>query len=229
MIMGMRGTTKWMMAALVASVLLCIFHASLYLTWGLRDHMSELVLYLGDVMSPLGWHSCLTILVTGMLGFSCMRLAAAKQDYVWAWVGGFFLLLALDDLFEVHEAIGVWLWPMFSGSNVYGWVMVIGPLLAIAGVAIFVHFMRSCSDRSQRWKAFGGFACMGLALCLELLEGFLMNSDAQWRGISLDRYTHVPEEFLEFLGVWLLLFCVLRELHELKAAAVAGPGGAGGD
>ena len=47
------------------------------------------------------------------------------------------------------------------------------------------------------------------------------------RGITLERYAQVPEEFLEFLGAWLLLLCFVRELQEARSSG-RDRGGAGG-
>ena len=172
-------------------------------------------------------HSWLTIAVLALLGWVCVLLGREKRRTATSLAGVFFLLLALDDACEFHEAVGYWLSPYFAQGGMYVWILVLGPILALVGILLFWHFWSSVTTRSRRLLVFFGFACMGLALVIEAAEGGLHESGIAVRGITLERYAQVPEEFLEFLGAWLLLLCFVRELQEARSSG-RDRGGVGG-
>lgn len=224
----MRSPTLWLVVALLLSVALCLVHASLHLAWTFRDSAGETVLYLGNLTSPGGLHSWLSVITLAALGWVCLLLGREKRRRPTMFAGVFFLLLALDDAFEFHEAVGRWLSPLFSSGGIYAWVLVLGPLLVLIGILAFWHFWWLVGTGSRRLLIFLGFFSMGLALLIEGIEGDLHRSDMRVRGISLDRYMQVPEEFLEFFGAWLLLLCFVRELQDARASRHGGGGAASG-
>lgn len=223
----MRSPTFWLVAALLLSVALCVLHASLHLSWKLRAYASESFVYLANLASPSGLHSWLSIATLALLGWVCLLLGRENKRLATVLAGVFFLLLALDDACEFHEAVGYWLSPFFSSDGIYVWILVLGPVLALVGIFLFWHFWSSVTTRPRRLLVFFGFASMALALIIEAAEADLRQTGIQVRGITLDRYTQVPEEFLEFLGPWLLLVCFLRELRDARSRRRDG-GGADG-
>jgi len=176
---------------------------------GLRD--------LVDLTNPMGLHSWLSVGVVALLGWSCLKLGRATGRRFCYWAGGFFLAMSADDALEGHEALGRLVHPVSEGVHIYAWVLMLGPLLIVAGGVLLLGFWGLFRDFSQRVLLFAGLACLGLALGLEACEGELAASAVQLRGFTLDEYTQVPEEFLELLGPLLLLFLVVQTLQQVRS------------
>ena len=218
--------SKLVLIALGAAVvIIAAGYAMSDLSWSGRRAIPRQLRDLFDVTDESSGLTWISVQVEFLLGIAC--LGARRQSLrrgepcprTWFWAGVFFIYVSLDDSIMLHERMG-WLVDKYSPDVLaYNWVIFYGPLFALAGVVIAVHFLRTFSDdRLVRRIVWLAFALLGTALAIEVAEGPLRAADIAWRGIPLDRYTVLVEELFELSGPALLLSCVCRRLERDSGA-----------
>lgn len=151
---------------------------------------------------------------------SSVSLASAG----WLMLAIFLTYIAIDDGAMVHERIGT----AFTSANThlslptYGWQVVMGPLFAVMGIAMIGFLWRQGSTAIRRDWLVAAFSCMGIAVGLDYIEGMedgyrLLIDQTGWRSKTIAHFSKSLEEFLEMLGMSILLILFLRHLTYLAS------------
>jgi hypothetical protein len=142
----------------------------------------------------------------------------------WLMLAIFLTYIAIDDGAMVHERIGT----AFSRANAhlslptYGWQFVMGPLFAVMGIAMIGFLWRQGSAAVRRDWLIAAFSCMAIAVGLDYIEGMedgyrLLIDQTGWRTKTIAHFSKSIEEFLEMLGMSILLILFLRHLTYLAS------------
>lgn len=156
----------------------------------------------------------LSITVFLLLGGCCFGLGRLRRRSAFYAGGVLFVYLSADDGAMLHERLGRVLHPYFDTGPVFVWVVVLAPLFVVAGLLVVVLFWEAAgAGRGHRRLLVAGSIAMAAALGIEAMEGVVVDAEIRWRGLPLERYTGVLEEFLELLGpiLWLRVFGGLLE------------------
>ena len=151
---------------------------------------------------------------------SSVSLASAG----WLMLAVFLTYIAIDDGAMVHERIGT----AFSRANThlslpsYGWQFVMGPLFAAMGIAMIGFLWRQGNTAIRRDWLIAAFLCMAIAVGLDYIEGMedgyrLLTDQTGWRTKTVVHFSKSLEEFLEMLGMSILLILFLRHLVYLAS------------
>jgi hypothetical protein len=209
-------------ALLLAAVLILLGHVVTQLSWKVKHAMPQHTLELFSMSSELSFNTWLTVVVTFSLGVACVGLGATLRERSWYLLGAFFLYLSADDATMLHERFGWMTARLDERTGVYSWVLILGPLLAIAGLLAFLRLWRTFArDRHARRQILLAFAFLGSALLIELAERRIVDLHLRVRGFPLQAYTIGVEEFLELVAPILLLSCVVGLLEDALRTRVA--------
>ncbi len=126
----------------------------------------------------------------------------------WALLGAGCIYFAVDDLFEIHERLGVMLNKVFSLGGFWGesfnWLIYFAPFLLIG--AYMLYFVARDICKASRMQTLG----IGLGLCffiaalgLEYYEGIILVTGSQ--PMKLYHTLLLFEEFFELLGASFIL------------------------
>lgn len=204
---------------LIASLGLIGANFILLTVWRVRALLPEQLRPILQVSHDQSLHSWLTILATSLAGVTAILAGAVERALPFKALGTLLLALSADDFVLGHERLGEVLYPLFGErTSVYGWVIVSGPVLAVAGIAVFLSVARRLEDPADRRRYLAGFAALGAALGLEALEGPIDGLGITWRGYNLSAHSQLVEEFLELLGPVLMLDVVSRRLFSRRCA-----------
>ncbi len=219
-----RPATRLAVVLLVLGACLIAVHAWFHLTWfGMHGTADALLLWtdLRWDFGPFSWISWLALASVGVVAWRAGAGQRGRELWGWRVTGGLFVYLALDDAFTVHEHLGALVEAAWPALRVYGWVVIVLPAFAVAGLCSFAFLLGKCwSDRARRWQLLAGYCCMGIAVVLEVIERELFRSGLRWRGFLLTDYQQVVEEALELVGPLLLLCCIDR-LRAARNATLA--------
>jgi len=200
-------TKKFLFAALLWSGFLIGVHALLSLTWRFAHLPVQLraIFRAASEDSLITWTSIVSMFLLGAL---CLVLGRLEGSRGWQFSGLFFLFLSMDDEAQLHERLG-WLSEV-RGGPVYHWVIVILPLIAVAGIATFVHIWHSTgSAKSLRPRVLLAYGLWFFALALEASEKAVANADLRLRGFPAQEYTKFVEETCEMVAPVILLSCLM--------------------
>lgn len=142
----------------------------------------------------------------------------------WLMLAIFLTYIAIDDGAMVHERIGT----AFTSANThlslptYGWQVVMGPLFAVMGIAMIGFLWRQGSTAIRRDWLIAAFLFMAIAVGLDYIEGMedgyrLLIDQTGWRTKTISHFSKSIEEFLEMLGMSILLILFLRHLSYLAS------------
>lgn len=190
--------------AFVAVLLLSLADAAMRLTFRGRRVPQDALLWVFDASRETSLQTWFGVVAMACLGLRCWSLGSL--DWRWRLPGLGFLYLSADDACMLHERLGSLLQPWFGGLGVYSWILAIAPVFVVAGLAVFVWLWRTLgSEGNRRALLLVGFAALGLALGLEVVEDRVIASGLRLRGIPLVAYDSWLEESLEMLAPILLL------------------------
>jgi hypothetical protein len=208
----------------VIAGLLALSHAVTQLSWRGRHAVPKALAPLFDMSSETSLLTWASVVTLAALGASAFYAGWLTRERAWHGAGALFTYLSLDDATQTHERVG-WLFaPLFEGHAVYVWVIVLGPVFAALGGLVAWRLARVLrADPAARRRIVVGFACLALALALEMLEQPLHDAGLRWRGFPLPRYTIPLEEALELVGPGLCLAAVVGHLERWRARDLAGP------
>jgi hypothetical protein len=172
--------------------------------WG--RHQSEAsLLRLFDATAENGVPTWFSVVTMALVARACLS-RAARLLWPWGLAGLFFGFLSLDDACELHERVGVLAARCLPSFGVYGWVPVLAPVFAAAGIGFASALWRDLAAEPQRRRRMLlGFAALGTAVAIETAENAVYESGRTLRGVPWVAYTQWVEELLEMLGPVLLL------------------------
>jgi hypothetical protein len=161
------------------------------------------------------WYSSMALATAGLL---LGLIAAAKfnsgDSYRWHWttLGILFVLLSLDEIAMIHELPIEPLRERFDAGGLlyYTWVVPGAVLVGLVGLC-YLRFAMSLPRRTQLLLALAGILFVGGAIGVEMLSG----AQADLTGEENFDYAMIVtlEEFLEMLGVVVLIRCLLEYIQ----------------
>ena len=160
----------------------------------------------------------------------------ARSKLVWGWglITALFFYMGVDDATKLHERIGTLFGELVTGSEgspdpgflgqlydvfpSYTWQLVLGPVVAVAGLFVIVFLMRQLPALHLKlliWVAMGLFViAVGMDFVEGMENGFMLRV-ADGFSTSTGRAVHFSksiEEFLEMVGTTIFLFVFLKTL-----------------
>ncbi|MGI9318585.1 MAG: hypothetical protein ACR2QW_14745 [bacterium] len=140
----------------------------------------------------------------------------------WLLLALFLSYIAVDDGAMIHERIGT----AFKHNNAsltlpsYGWQFIMGPVFAIMGLTMIIFLWKRGSTAIRRDWLVIAFTCMTLAIALDFVEGMengyqALTNQTGWRVKTITHFSKSLEEFLEMLGMSILLMTFLDHLGYL--------------
>ena len=135
----------------------------------------------------------------------------------WALIALIFLFISIDDTAKIHERLGTAMRVKYEQTTdteldtwfpSWGWQLFVAPIYAAMGVYMLWFLNRVLPSREKKYVVLG-FTLLGLAVCLDFIEGQFA------RGIEEDVDRHLQqltEELLEMLGTTVFLYVFLRVL-----------------
>jgi hypothetical protein len=174
------------------------------------------------------WFSSSQLLLLAFTALVAWKLDSGRwlDRHGWLLLGLLFLYLSVDETAIIHESFGAaatkqfhWTW---WGDNF--WVIVFWPLILI-GIAslVFVFWRKLKQRRAALFASILGSGLWILALCLEVLEKWLV-SNSSLSGLG-GKLLMVNEEFCEMAGATILWLAVSKwvqarvSVHDLQADA----------
>ena len=151
-----------------------------------------------SVTNDQGLHAWLTLSIMVIFSSACFVLAARGPTLAWLWTGLLFLGLSADDYTKFHQNLGAIVGSWFQTT--VSWQIVVGPILAACGLAVFLQLRKVITARGERLVVLAGFGCLAAALGMEALEMVLTKSEVTWLGLDSARYVQPIDEFLELLA-----------------------------
>lgn len=167
-----------------------------------------------------------TVAVAVILWLTWYLTRAAKAEKRnqtgWLILALFLSYIAIDDGALVHERVGTAFQQNNDGMSLssYGWQYVMGPIFAVMGIIMFGFLWRQGNNAIRRDWLVIAFACMATAVLLDFIEGMengyqvLVNMTG-WRTKTITHFAKSFEEFLEMLGMSILLVLFLHHLGYL--------------
>ena len=205
--------------AFAAVLLLSLADAAMRLTFTGRRVPQDALLWVFDGSRETSLPTWFAVVAMACLGLRCWSLGS--HDWRWRLPGLGFLYLSADDACMLHERLGALLQPWFGGHGVYSWILVIAPVFVVAGIAVFAWLWRTLGGACHRRALLlAGFAALGIALGLEVVEDRVIASGLQLRGIPLFAYDSWLEESLEMLAPILLLRALAGLPERVPAASL---------
>ena len=137
----------------------------------------------------------------------------------WLLMAVFLTYIAIDDGAMVHERIGT----LFSQANEdlnlpsYGWQFIMGPVFAVMGITMIGFLWRQGKFTIRRDWLIAAISCLAAAVALDYVEGMedgyrLLVDQTGWSTKTIKHFSKSFEEFLEMLGMSILLILFLRHL-----------------
>lgn len=213
---------------LVAGISLLLLCASIWQDLRLyvgpnHDLSSKIWLLDVDVeQSAFTWVSVLALFFSAQLLFRATGDAVAQRDrFKWHWLVlmVLFLLVSFDELTGLHEKLSSALASRVTHTGLlyFAWAAPAG-IIALAGLAAFVPFIRSFPPRLALWALVSAVLYLGGAVGLEMIGGSVAEVD----GVESLRYRMLAnlEEGLELAGTLLFIY-VLLSLNERRGLAPA--------
>ena len=211
--------------------------------WGQEEFLQPLrILDVGEERSIPTWFESGQFLLCSML-LAVVAVAKKQRDdrYIlhWSLLSIILLLLSLDEVASIHEAIGAQLERLLhnitgfsaSGAISFFWV-VPGAVFAFIVLLAYVRFLAHLPQTTRRWFLFAGALFVLGALGIEMLTAQVMSSSggiANWVASSsggiIDRgsASAVPtilkglqtsvEEMFEMLGLTAFVYALLAYIR----------------
>lgn len=144
---------------------------------------------------------------------------SSRRRIGWLVVALFFSYMAVDDGAAVHERLG----SAFKQNNdmggfpSYAWQMLLLPFFAGMGVFILFFLWRELPRARDRWLVAAAIGCFATAVAMDFVEGmedgyrWLIDSFG-WRKTTIAHFSKSIEEFIEMLGMTLLLITFLSHI-----------------
>lgn len=148
-----------------------------------------------------------------------VRKAERKKRIGWLLVASFMIYMAIDDGSMVHErigsavdeAVGVGAFPS------YAWQLVVAPAFAAMGMFMLYFLWKELPRPQERWLVVAAIGCFSLAVAMDFVEGLpdgyrWLIDNWGWRKSTTTHFSKSFEEFIEMLGMSILLVVFLGHL-----------------
>jgi hypothetical protein len=160
----------------------------------------------------------------------------SRPKLVWGWalITALFFYMGVDDATKLHERMGTIFSELVTGSEgrtdpgllgqlydvfpSYTWQLVLGPVVAIAGLFVFVFLMRELPSLHLKLLVCLALGLFVIAVGMDFVEGMengIMIHVADVFSTFPGRAVHFSksiEEFLEMAGTTIFLFVFLKTL-----------------
>ncbi len=138
----------------------------------------------------------------------------------WHGLAFIFLFLALDEMIGIHEEFTVTMRELFgtSGFLYYAWILPYGAFLVLF-FAVYARFLFQLPKYTRLLMISSGVLYVSGAVGFEMLGGMLASINSTDK--ILYKYIYTGEEFLEMLGVALLIYTLLHYIaHQFKSISI---------
>lgn len=166
------------------------------------------------------WFSQLMLAAAAVLLWDTGRKTAAASGGFgahWMTLGGFFMLLSVDEALSFHERLSSPVRSALdtSGFLTFAWVIPAG-LLCLVGFMALVPFLRQLPARVRALMILSAVMFLGGALGMELVGGWLFGDNDEALTTLSYRLAVVIEEGLEGLGVLVFLYSIMLYRRERR-------------
>jgi hypothetical protein len=169
-----------------------------------------------DQENNLGvYFSSFNLLVAALLLFIIYRLhikIKVNDSRYWLILSIIFLALSIDETVAFHELFATPLRELIDVGRIFYFAWVI-PALIIVGL-FAMYFLKFFLSLPSRYKILFGLSALmfaGGAICMEIIEGFLITSDKE-EIVALYYTLTTIEESAEMLGVILFIYSLIDYL-----------------
>jgi hypothetical protein len=211
--------------------LLSLHCAALFVSYGLGYDVA-----MGFVPAfHMDWERNLPTFAATLLLLSCGILTALQPvlrggdrpgDDAWRTLAVLFVLLSVDEAFQLHEPIGIAVKARFDADWIpmFAWVLPYGALLLVLAAVFLPWFLRLDRPSKMRFAIAAALYVSG-ALGMELVSSAYFESldpgRATFRTLTGCLLSTV-EESLEFIGTGVFLHALVRRVGGLRLSAQAG-------
>lgn len=164
------------------------------------------------------WYSTVILLIAAALLAliaSAKRASADPLKYYWAGLALVFLYLSLDEGAAIHEIVSDSVQANLNttGFLYFGWHVVALPVLAVFGL-VYVRFLLRLTPRTRNLLILAGLIYVGGAFFVEGLSAnqYYLDDEASLRYLAIG----TVEEFLEMLGVVVLIYALLDHMAAMQ-------------
>jgi len=157
-----------------------------------------------------------------------------KRQISWFILGVFFIYMAIDDAFALHETLGTafsqWfkstpepssLFKLVSKFPSFYWIMLLGPFFILMGLFMLIFLWNELKGIKLRKFVFIALVFFAIAILLDFIEGIdetyrMMENMAGMTEPFVTHFIQLVEEVLEMLGTTLLWYVFLNYLAHLS-------------
>ncbi|MDP3836831.1 MAG: hypothetical protein Q8Q67_01905 [bacterium] len=189
---------KWLYRLLILDLILVGAH----LLWGDQYY----ILNLDNERTIPAYYSGLKLVFIAGLSFTIFALLSkAKEKWLWLLVSMFFVILAFDEISELHENLGIYFLGLFDNYNFFEqasfmWVVYLSPI--IIGVLVLLIYLLYSQRKTKSFPyILVGIICFALVIAFEYIGGMIIRSHH-----DVYQATIVLEEAMEKIGASFFLF-----------------------
>jgi len=198
---------------LSAAFLIILFH---FLFHPIRVlGMSTSIFYLDEQITLSAFYTIVTAFLTGFLSLNLAdKLKKGNEKLFWSALGGFFLLLSIDEYLEIHEYINTLVkLSLRQGSLAsrlahFSWIFPLF-LVVLSFLALFVWGTVNEKNSQVKSALVSGTFLFVIVLIFEVLGALIF-------GKHIYLYFVAIEEGAEMLGTTFFLFGVLNKKESLE-------------
>lgn len=207
---------------MISVILLLINLASIYLNkvLGLESRAVNALVHFFDASQEQALptlFSALLLFITALLSFTIYHVNEGRRRRGWLFLTLIFIFLMIDEFARIHEQFNR-LRPYVqdsSGHFYYTWIIPYAVLTLVVG-AILLRFIWSLPVNTRNQMLIAGIIFVTAAIGFEIMEG--ISSAENGTGNLNDKLLTAGEEFLEMLGVILMIDALLQFLARGNAA-----------
>lgn len=138
----------------------------------------------------------------------------------WMVVALIFTYLAIDDGAAVHERLGSAFKEREGGSidfPSYPWQLLLAPVFGAMGMFLVVFLWLEMPRTADRARLLCAMMCFAIAVAMDFVEGMedgyrWMIETFHWRNETIRHFSKSIEEFIEMLGMTLLLVTFIGQI-----------------
>jgi hypothetical protein len=200
---------RLVMLLLAVQLMLCL---GFWLTWPYGvDQLGWLraFFFLGDEYRPASLFAASQLWLVAWLAWCCYQ---RERHGAWLFAAFICTYLGLDEWFSIHEWLGIAARQVDSlhagkaalgaqGLTVYGWQLVMLPVVVVVGAALLRAFMRITTWQELALLVAGAAVFLGGAMGFESVEAAGVHTDPAYWASARAHAVLLAEEAMEMLGV----------------------------